>query len=206
MKKLLSKSYSLIAVLLMAFIFTIAGAPALASGGIAVVVSFLMPKGETGVAYAGLNKEIWLPDLLEDFYGDDMFLNEMRDMSAFVENNTINLAEAGSNPDVLINNVVYPIPYAGRTDSAIAISLDTFDTENSLIQNIEIAELAYDKRASILYGHKQSLRMTFLERAAHNVAPAVDSTFAPLITATGASAVASRISPGSHSKTTSCPG
>ncbi len=186
MKKLISRSYSSLAVLSLALAMFITGFGAFAAVGIPLAVSVFAPSAGAGVAYAGLNKEIWLPDLMEDFYGDDMFITEMRDMSAFVENNTINLAEAGVNPDVLVNNSVYPVPYSGRTDAPIAIQLDTFDTENTWIKNTEVIELAYDKRASVLYGHRQALRMTFLERAAHNVAPATDSTFTPKLQTTGA--------------------
>jgi hypothetical protein len=115
-----------------------------------------------------------------------MFVSEMRDLSAFVENNTINLAEAGVNPDVLVNNTSYPVPFAQRADVPIALPLDTYDTENTLIRNIETAELSYDKRASVIYGHKQSLQMMFLQKAAFAVAPATDGTFTPLLATTGA--------------------
>ncbi|OJX37174.1 MAG: hypothetical protein BGO87_12705 [Flavobacteriia bacterium 40-80] len=135
---------------------------------------------------AGLNKEIWLPDLMEGFYADDMFLSECRDMTAFVDNDTINLAEAGVNPDVLINNTSYPIATAQRADTALALPLDTYDTENTLIRAIETAELSYDKRSSVLFGHRMALRMRFMEYAAFRIAPATNGTYTPIITATGA--------------------
>jgi len=181
MKKLLSSlSMRLTAIVCMVAIFS-TGLPVLAA--VAVTATTVLA---TGGINAGLNKEIWLPDLLEDFYADDMFIKEMRDMSAFVENDTINLAEAGVNPNVLINNTTYPITISQRTDSPIAIPLDTFDTENTLVRNIEIAELAYDKRSSVMYGHKQALRMTFMQKSAHAVAPSADSTDTPVIQTTGA--------------------
>jgi hypothetical protein len=186
MKNLTRKFYAVFAVAILALVVTAAtGANFFVAGG-AVTALSLLPAGETGVAFAGLNKEIWLPELMEGFYADDSFLSEMRDMSAFVDNDVINLAEAGVNPDVLVNNTAYPISTSQRTDGAIALSLDYFDTENSLIRNIETAELAYDKRASIMYGHKQALRMTFMQKAAHAIAPSADSTDTPLLTTSGA--------------------
>jgi hypothetical protein len=154
--------------------------------GATLFVGSLIPSGQTGVAFAGLNKEIWLPDLMEGFYADDSFLTELRDMSAFVSNDVINLAEAGVNPDVLVNNTAYPIPFAQRTDVPIALALDTYDTENTLIRSIETAELSHDKRSSVLYGHRQALKMTFMQKAAHAIAPAADGVFTPLLTTTGA--------------------
>ena len=134
---------------------------------------------------AGLNKEIWLPEIKEDFYADDMFLSEARDMSAFVQNDKINLAEAGVNPNVLINNTTYPVPVAQRGDTPLSLELDTYDTENTLVRNSEQAELSYDKRTSILFGHRQALRMKFMEKAIHAYAPASDGEFTPVIAASG---------------------
>lgn len=169
---------------LMGSIFSAVGLP-FWLGASAGAASTLLPASDSSILNAGLNKEIWLPDLMEGFYADDMFISEMRDLSAFVDNDVLNLAEAGVNPDVLINNTTYPIAIAQRVDNAIQIPLDTFDTENTLVRNIEIAELSYDKRASIIYGHKQALRMTFMQKAADAVAPAADSLFTPLMKTSG---------------------
>lgn len=138
-----------------------------------------------GVAMAGLNKELWISELLEGFYGDDSFLMEWRNFDAFVENDKLNLAEAGVNPNVLINNTTYPIPIADRNDLPISIELDRFDTENQSVKYADKAELVYDKLKSIIFGHKQALRMAFMERAVHAAAPAADSSDTPLIKCSG---------------------
>jgi len=153
---------------------------------IALGASVLNSSSENGLAFSGLNREIWLAELMEGFYADDMFLSECRDLSPFVDNDIINLAEAGVNPDVLINNTTYPIDIAERTDGAIALTIDRFDTENQAVKDADLVELAYDKLSSIVYGHKQSLRMKIMEKAAHAIAPASNTTFTPLLTATGA--------------------
>jgi hypothetical protein len=181
----MKKVYALLAVLLISLPISAALAmPIIPVAVVTAVVSFSMPS-ITGVAMAGLNKEIWIDELLEGFYADDSFLSEMRDMSAFVDNNTINLAEAGVNPDVLINNTSYPIAVSQRSDAPLALPLDTYDTENTLVRAIEMAELAHDKVASIVFGHKQSLRMTFMEYAAFRIAPATDTAFTPKMVTTG---------------------
>lgn len=134
---------------------------------------------------AGLNKEIWLPELMEDFYAEDTFLNEARDMSAFVENDKINLADAGVNPDVLINNTTYPIGISERSDVPLALELDLYDTKNTLLRNAEKAELSYDKRSSVLYGHRQALKMKFLQKAIHAYCPDSDTADTPVLETTG---------------------
>lgn len=186
MKKILNAFYAIFAILILSFtISSVTGFNPLIVAGV-VFASTLIPAGIKGVAFVGLNKEIWLPEIMEGFYGDDTFLTEARDMSAFVENDIINLAEAGVNPKVLINNTTYPIAVAQRADAHISLELDTYDTENTLVRNVEQAELSYDKRASLMYGHRQSLKMSFMQKAIHAYAPSTDSEFTPIITATGA--------------------
>lgn len=134
---------------------------------------------------AGINKEIWLPEIMEGFYADDMFLSEARDFSAFVEYDKLNLAEAGINPRVFINNTTYPVPIAERGDTPISIELDYYDTENTVIRNADKIELAYDKRASVLFGHQMALKMLLMEKAIHAFAPASNSIYTPSISTTG---------------------
>ncbi len=185
MKNLKGKFYAVFAIAMLTVVVTaMTGFNFLATGGVLTALSFL-PSGEVGVALIGLNKEIWTTDLMEGFYEDDSFLSEMVDMSAFVMNDIINLAEAGVNPDVLVNNTTYPIPFAQRSDVPLALTLDTYDTENTEIKSIETAELSYDKRTSVINGHKQSLRDVFKEKAVHNIAPTTDTILTPIVLATG---------------------
>lgn len=186
MKAFLTLFWGIIAVALTTFAVSAStgwdpGLVAIGATGLSFVTPF-----ESGLAYAGLNKEIWLDVLMEGFYGDDSWLMDLRDFDAFVDNDKINLAEAGINPDVLINNTTYPIPIADRTDTAISIELDRFDTENTSIKFANLVELAYDKLKSVLFGHRQALRMSFMQKAAHAIAPAADSEFTPVLTTTGA--------------------
>lgn len=138
-----------------------------------------------GTVNAGLNKELWLPTILEGFYADDMFLSECRDLSPFVDNDILNLAEAGVDPDVLINNTTYPIDIAERSDAPLSLEIDQFDTENTMLKHADKAELSYDKLASITLGHKNALRMKIMEKGLHAIAPAADGEFTPLLETTG---------------------
>jgi hypothetical protein len=180
----MKKFYSILALCAFALIISpVAGAFALP---ISFGLSVVNYSPSTGMAFSGLNREIWLAELMEGFYADDLFLSECRDLSPFVDNDIINLAEAGVNPDVLINNTTYPVAVAERADGAIALTIDNFDTENQAVKNADLVELAYDKLASIVYGHKQALRMKIMEKAAHAIAPASNTAFTPIITTTGA--------------------
>jgi len=132
-----------------------------------------------------LQQEIWTDILLEGFYPKGAFINESRDMSALVENNIINLAEAGVNPEVLIDNTSYPIQASTREDIPHALPLRTLDTTTTIVRNIEAMEASYDKMASVLYGHRSSLQSAATRLAAFNWSPASNSQYTPVLSTSG---------------------
>lgn len=186
MKSLFSKSILalLFNMLMGALIAGVIGVDPVVGAGVGTALGFV-PRPDMSLM-AGLNKEIWIAEILEGFYPDWSFMSEPRDMSAFVEYNTINLAEAGVDPDVLINNSVWPIAFAQRSDVPIALPLDTYDTENTLVRNVEEIETAYDKMASVTAGHRNALINKFSHKAIHAYAPAANATATPVVSTTGA--------------------
>jgi len=155
-----------------------------AAVGCGTLLSFA-PLG-SGILMAGLQKEIWTDILLEKFYPENSFISQARDMSAMVEYNKINLAEVGANPSVLIDNTSYPIAVASRTDVPKELALKTLDTTSTVVRNVEAMELAYDKMASVIYGHKQELLKTACKLAAWNWCPSSDSALTPVLASSGA--------------------
>jgi hypothetical protein len=134
---------------------------------------------------AGLRKEIWTKQLMNNFYPETSFLNFAKDFTTLVEYDKLHMAEVGIDPEVLINNTTYPIKVTERTDTPLEIELDLFETENTLVRVPEAVELSYEKLDSVIYGHKQKLRTTTMIKAAHAYAPDVDTEFTPVITTTG---------------------
>jgi len=159
--------------------------PAVAVGGSIVGGAALSFMPGDNLLRAGLLKELWTDIILEGFYPKDSFLSEGRDMSALVEFNTINLAEAGANPTVLIDNTSYPIAAAVRTDVPLTLALKTLDTTSTIVRNVEEMETAYDKMASVVYGHKMELRKTAAKLAAWNWSPQANAANTPVIPTTG---------------------
>ena len=135
---------------------------------------------------AQLEKEVWVNQIQEGFYPDSSFLNYGQDFSQLVNNNAINMAEAGLDPNVLINNTTYPISVVKRTDKPIRIELDKFETENTLVRRPEVIQYAYAQLESVLMGHRNQLRAKTAEKAAHAYAPASDGVYTPVISTTGA--------------------
>ena len=132
-----------------------------------------------------LQKQIWINQIKENFYPDSSFLNFVKDFSNFVEYDTINMAEAGADPSVIINGNTYPIKIVQRTDKNISIELDKFETENTLVRRPEAIELAYDKLESVLMGHRNVLRAVTAKKAAHAFAPLKNTEYTPVLKTTG---------------------
>lgn len=132
-----------------------------------------------------LEKQIWIDQLMNNFYPDYSFLNFAKDFTAFVEYDKINMAEVGVDPKVLVNNTTYPIAVEERTDTPISIELDLYETINTLVRKPEAVELSYDKLESVIYGHRQSLQTKAGMKAAHAFAPDKDTTFTPIVKTTG---------------------
>lgn len=150
-----------------------------------VLYSDSLPTG--GMLNAGVNKEIWLDVLTENFYRAGSFLQNVLDWSAFVEYNTLNFADAGGDPNVLINNTTYPIATNQRTDTALTIALDTYDTENTRVRNTEEIEASYGKLDSVIRQHRNALIQKTHDKAIHAYAPASDASNTPVILTGGAS-------------------
>ena len=135
---------------------------------------------------AGLKKEVWIKQLKERFYPESSFLNYVKDFSPLVDNDALNLAEAGIDPKVLINNTTYPINVVQRVDTPIRIELDLFETENTLVRRPEAIEYAYDQLESVIMGHRNTLKSTTGAKAAHAYAPDSDTPDTPIIQTSGA--------------------
>jgi hypothetical protein len=132
-----------------------------------------------------LQKQVWTDQIMTGFYPDASFLNYAKDFSALADNDTINMADAGFDPDVLVNNTTYPIVIKERADTPLSFELDLFETENTLVKHPEAVELSYDKMETVIYGHRMALQNTTSIKAAHAFAPNANTVFTPVLRTTG---------------------
>lgn len=132
-----------------------------------------------------LQKQVWTDQIMTGFYPTPSFLNYAKDFSALAENDIINMADSGFDPDVLVNNTTYPITIVERTDTPLSFELDLFETENTVVRSPEAVELAYDKLESVIYGHRMALQTKTALKAAHAFAPNSNTDFTPIIRTTG---------------------
>ena len=133
----------------------------------------------------GLNKEIWIPEIIEKFYPSNALLSYCKNLDAWVDNNALNLQEAGVDPKVYMDNTVWPIPVVTRTDVPHQLPLHRFDTENTVYRDAIEVEESSEKRQSVIEGHKKALLKQFTTLAAFNWAPQKDTPTTPVTIAGG---------------------
>lgn len=105
-----------------------------------------------------LNKEIWIDSIVGNLFADDSFLARAVNHSAFVENKTVHVPNAGSAPTVTKNRSTFPATAGARTDYDLSYSLGEFSTAPFYITNVEETELSYDKRESIVSACREALK------------------------------------------------
>jgi hypothetical protein len=175
--------FNMVVALLISTVFSLAALPVAAGSLVAGHLMSYQPKANT--LFAGIQKEIWTDILMEGYYPNGDFLAWSRDMSELVEYNTLNLAEAGVDPNLLIDNAVYPINSTQRVDLPKTIVLRTLDTDSTIVRNLEEMESSYNKMESVVRGHRNTLRKGSIQLAAHFWAPTQDGPNTPVLTATG---------------------
>ncbi len=132
-----------------------------------------------------LNKEVWIDQIKESFYPSGNFLEKSVNFSEFVDNNKLHIPSAGIDPKVLINNNTYPIKTVRRDDDDNVITLDKFETENTLVRRPDTIEYSYDKLESVIKQHRSTLLKAVSVKAAHAYAPLEDTENTPVIVTTG---------------------
>lgn len=147
---------------------------AIAVNMLGVVMFIVKEKDKSFTLFDGLATEVWIPLVKEDFYPNNSFLQAAEDMSSLVDNDKINFAEAGADPAVLKNNTVYPINASVASDSPLAVELDYYDTESTIVRNAVAVELAYDQRVLYANKHKKALFKKIGMDAAYAYAPTQD--------------------------------
>lgn len=119
-----------------------------------------------------LNREIWVSDIVEDFFPNNEFISRSVDHSQYVNNKTVHVPNAGTPPEIKKNRGTFPATAQKRQDSDLTYNIDSFSATPIHIQNAEIVELSYDKRASVLAQMKSELQRVAIESILHSWIPA----------------------------------
>lgn len=130
-------------------------------------------------------KAIFTTIILSLFYPQSEWLQELTSLDHMVDNNTINLAEVGADPEVYVDNSVFPLQPKQRTDKGIVIPLSTFDTEPTHVTNVDELETNYNKCESVANQHVNVLRAKASQSAAYSIAPVKHTATTPVLKTTG---------------------
>lgn len=143
-----------------------------------------------------LDKEIWIADIQENLFQGNAHLNYAIDDTQFIDNKTIHIPQAGSNPAVAVNRGTVPATIGQRVDSDFTYNIDEYTTDPILIRDLDDeAFLSYDKRQSVMSQHMDVLRNTLGNQSLFNWADSVNVASGYLVRTTG-TATASALAPG----------
>lgn len=136
--------------------------------------------------------EMWERGVLEKLRFMGNFYDYLLPKDNWVNNNVINLADAGADPEVLINNNVYPIAVNPRLDLPIALALNKYETTNTAVTDAELYARSYDKIASVVDQHGNVLQEQMRAHALWAISPAANNTASSsfVIKTTGANVAA----------------
>lgn len=109
-----------------------------------------------------LNKEIWVNTLIENFWPDNSFVQKSVDHSPYVDNKTVHVPNGGAAPTIHKNLSEFPARVSQRVDADLSYNLDKYYSEPILVQQLDLVELSYDKRTSILKQSKTALQQAVL--------------------------------------------
>lgn len=164
-------------------------------------MQLIFPNMLTGLALAGVYREIWTGELVESFQPEieASFLNEIPDESRHVsssgsgENQVIHLVDIGVDPEVLINNTTYPIGYSTLANGDISFQLDKFTTVATKVTDDELYAITYDKIAVVNKKHKNAILAKKFAKATHALAPQSHTAATPVLGTSGATVAGKKL-------------
>jgi hypothetical protein len=166
-----------------------AGVPPVAGGLIMNGISAVSQSFEIQGLRAGVYTEVWTGEMINAFRTSVEsigWLNKIRSYDQYANNDVIHFVNIGGDPTVLINNSTYPLGIETLTDADKSISLDKYQTKPTSITDDELHAISYDKMASVIERHRDSINEKKYSKALHALAPSGNTTATPVILTTGA--------------------
>jgi hypothetical protein len=106
-----------------------------------------------------LQPEFWIPDLVENLYQGNEFMNASVNHDSYVTNGrAVHVPQAGQPSGVQVNRTTLPATISQRTDTEIVYTMDELTTDPVFIPNIDEVQLNYRKRESIIMNDAATLR------------------------------------------------
>jgi hypothetical protein len=142
-----------------------------------------------------LDKELWLTTIQEQLFKSDEFLNVVGlDHGSYVDNITVHIPQAGSNPTISKNLTSFPAPIGSRTDADLTYNMDLYYSQPIRVGKDETQFISYDKRASVLNAHLKKMRNVLGNNTLYKWAAVNSANAAQQVRTTGAAT--SALAPG----------
>jgi len=106
-------------------------------------------------------------DITEALRLDNSFMQYAKNDDAFVNNNSVELPHAGTDPDIAIDRSSFPGTISQRTDAATQYVLEELSTDPTHLQFSEELIVNYAKRQSITTQHSETIKDTKGDRCAY---------------------------------------
>lgn len=107
-----------------------------------------------------LNKEVWQSAIIDNLFADDSFAAKSVDDSAFIDNKTVHIPNAGAPSRVMTNRTEKPATIKTRTDNDLTYNMDELTTDPIYIPNIETIQFSYNKRESVISNDRRQLQQS----------------------------------------------
>lgn len=134
---------------------------------------------------AELVTRVFTSDITEALRADNSFLAYTKRDDMYVNNNSVELPHAGTDPELVADRSSFPASAVQRTDAATNYVLEEFSTTPTHLQFSEGLIVNYDKRKSIWDGHVKTQLNYMGDRALFRWAESVVNTEATNIATTG---------------------
>ena len=100
---------------------------------------------------AGLQKEIWKPEIIEFLEDDNEFMRHCVNADQYVvQGNIVHIPQAGTPANIVKNRGTLPAPVRKRVDDKVLYALDEYTSDPIVVTKSDQMWLSYDKRQSII--------------------------------------------------------
>jgi len=128
-----------------------------------------LPQQGCGVLHMAVTPEIWEKDVVENLFKNNEFLLKSIDESQYVVGGScVHIPQAGAPSGAMRNRTSLPATIKKRTDTDVTYALDEITTDPRFIPNAEVAELSYDKRASVLMEDQRYINQLVADAMLYN--------------------------------------
>lgn len=121
-----------------------------------------------------IQTEVWVHDINEQLFMNQEFLKRATDHSPYINNKTVHIPYAGLIAAATKDRAFSSLPgtITQRLDADITYNMSDYTTDPILLSDVEAMQLSYDKRASILKQHTESLSEVIGNQTLYAWAPA----------------------------------